>query len=84
MTDAFGPVVVALLAGTFGIMLMMFVVGLVLGIRQLVRSRNEEAGYEVLESDKDDEAVLFDADKQYYNHHTTTQTTMMPPPPSYP
>ncbi|KIP10061.1 hypothetical protein PHLGIDRAFT_125889 [Phlebiopsis gigantea 11061_1 CR5-6] len=88
MTDAFGPVAVALLAGTFGIMLMMLIVGITLGIRKLVRWRREDEGYEVLESEKNSEAVLFDADQHYYNHHaTTTETTTMrvpTSPPAYP
>ena len=63
------------LAGTFGIMLMMFIVGITLGIRQLVRWRREGEGYEMLESEKDSEAVLFDADQHYYNHHATTTRT---------
>lgn len=79
MADAFGPVAMALLAGTFGIMLMMLLVGAVLGVRELVRYRRRAAGYEPLDLDceaKDADvegAVVFDAEE--YNHHVMTQRT---------
>ena len=75
MTAFFGPVAMALLAGTFGIILMLLVVAVVVGIRTLIRRRSGRAGYEALdEESKDSDDVLFDADRSY-NHHITTQYT---------
>lgn len=88
MADAFGPAAVALLAGTFSIVLMMLVVGAVLGVRELVRYRRAAAGYEPLDLDceaKDVEtegAVVFDAEQ--YNHHVVTQHTPVTTTQPYP
>lgn len=91
VADAFGPVAVALLAGTFGIVLMALVVALALGIRHALRFRRERMGYQALEQDAEAPTIVFDADELRYNHHQQMtmaaqpqMTTMMTSPPPYP
>lgn len=82
MAATFGPVSLALLAGTFGIVFMMFAVGIVLGVRELVRYRRAAAGYAPLDCEAKDAEVVFDAEQ--YNHHVMTEHTTMTTPPPYP
>ena len=84
MTDSYGAVAVAILAGMFALVSATFVLTLAIGIRQVLRWQHESEGYTELDEEaKDSEAVLFDADRPY-NHHVTTQYQSMTHPPSYP
>lgn len=85
VADAYGPATLALLAGTFGIVLMMCLIAVVMGIRALIQMRRGEDGYEPLEL-KGDEGILFDEnrDADFYNdYHHPNVPDAIPSPPSY-
>lgn len=86
MTDSYGSVAVAILAGMFALVSITFVLTVAIGIRQALRWRQESEGYTELDEEaKASDAVLFDADAgRSYNHHVTTQYMSMTHPPSYP
>ncbi|PSR71030.1 hypothetical protein PHLCEN_2v13078 [Hermanssonia centrifuga] len=66
LTQAYGPVVVALLAGTIGLLAVMCIVGVVLAIQTLVRRRrgSHPEGYEPVQLKEED--IIFDE-----SHYTT-------------
>ncbi|GJE90942.1 A1 family peptidase [Phanerochaete sordida] len=84
LAAAFGPVAVALLVGTFTLVLAMLAVVAVLGVRHLLRQRRARAGYAPLDGDCEvrEAEVVFDAED--YNHHVMTQQPATVPPPPYP
>lgn len=76
VADTYGPVALALLAGTFAILLIFGFACVFIGIYTLVASRRNDEGYEPLELKED---TLFDADQidqdhpsLYYPHDITT------------
>jgi hypothetical protein len=74
LVDAFGLVAVALLAGTFTLVLLIFIVAVSLGTRNLVWWRRECVAYGIVdEASKDTREILFDAQYGSYNYHTTSQ-----------